>query len=281
MFYLLILLLQMKLIKQINDLNKAIKGQDKLGFVPTMGCLHYGHESLIKKSKKKCKKTLVSIFINPTQFDKKEDYKIYPRNLRKDLNILRKLKVDFVFLPTIDQIYKDKNLVKFKLTKSQKVLCAKYRKGHFEGVLDVMNRFVNLINPKYIFMGEKDFQQLFLVKKFIEKNYKTKIYACKTLRNPNKTALSSRNYLLNKEDLRRTGIIANKLFKLKKKINKNKNESNFLIKILQNELIDNYEIKIEYLEARNLVNLKKNIQNVNFKLFIAYYINNIRLIDNF
>ena len=100
----------MKLIKQITDLNKAINKEKKLGFVPTMGNLHNGHESLINESKKKCKKTLVSIFVNPTQFNNNEDYKTYPRSLNKDLKILNKLKVDYVYLPTLDQIYKKKNL---------------------------------------------------------------------------------------------------------------------------------------------------------------------------
>ena len=97
----------MKLIKQITDLNKAINKENELGFVPTMGSLHKGHISLIKLSKKLCKKTLVSIFVNPTQFNNKDDYITYPRNLNKDLKILKKLKVDFVYLPSVKQIYKD------------------------------------------------------------------------------------------------------------------------------------------------------------------------------
>ena len=105
MFYLLILLLQMKLIKQITDLNKAINKEKELGFVPTMGSLHKGHESLIKISKKKCAKTMVSIFVNPTQFNNKKDYKTYPRNLNNDLRVLKRLKVDYIYIPTINQIY--------------------------------------------------------------------------------------------------------------------------------------------------------------------------------
>ena len=127
MFYLLILLLQMKLIRQITDLNKAINKEKSLGFVPTMGSLHNGHEALIKASKKKCKKILVTIFVNPTQFSSKNDYKTYPRNLNKDLKILKKLKVNFVYLPTVDQIFGDKKLTKITLAKSQKILCAKFR----------------------------------------------------------------------------------------------------------------------------------------------------------
>ena len=102
----------MKLIRQINDLNKAIKYNHELGFVPTMGGLHKGHESLIKISKKKCKKTLVSIFINPKQFNNDRDFKNYPRDISEDLKILKKLKVDFVFLPTVSLIYKKKKIRK-------------------------------------------------------------------------------------------------------------------------------------------------------------------------
>ena len=271
----------MKLIRQINDLNKAIKSNNELGFVPTMGGLHKGHESIIKISKKKCKKTIVSIFINPKQFNKKSDYKKYPRNLSKDLIILKKLNVDFVYLPTVTQIYKKDKSSQFKLKKSQRILCAKYRKGHFEGVLDVMNRLIKTILPKYVFMGEKDFQQLFIVKKFLEKNYKVKIITCKTIRNDNKMALSTRNFLLKDSSIIKAGSIARKLINLKSKIIKNKNNAYQLINNAKIDLVKNFEIKVEYLEARNTTNLSTNITNKNFKIFISYYIDNIRLIDNF
>ena len=280
MFYLLILLLQMKLIKQITDLNKAISDENRLGFVPTMGSLHKGHEALIKNSQKKCKKTIVTIFVNPTQFNKKKDYKNYPRNLNKDLKLLKKLKVDYVYLPTVDQIF-NKQLPKILLNKSQKVLCANFRKGHFEGVLDVLNRFVKLISPKSIFMGEKDYQQFFLVKRFIEKNYKTKVYLIKTVRNSSMVALSSRNRLLNKTNLSTLGLITNELLNLKKIIYQDNRNFKKLILDLKKNLIKKYKIKIEYLECRNTVNLGTNIKINSFKLFIAYYLNNVRLIDNF
>ena len=270
----------MKLIKQITDLNKAINKEKRLGFIPTMGSLHKGHEALIKSSQKKCKKTLVTIFVNPSQFNNKKDYKHYPRNLNKDLKILQKMAVDYVYLPSVSQIF-NKKLPKILLKKSQKILCAKYRKGHFEGVLDILNRFVKLISPKSIFMGEKDYQQFFLVKNFIEKNYKTKVYSCKTIRDSSMIALSSRNNLLNKADLNTLGLITNKLSNLKKKINQNKYSSKKLINDTKKDLIKKYKVKIEYLECRNIVNLSTNIQNKSFKLFVAYYLNNVRLIDNF
>ena len=270
----------MKLIKQITDLNKAINKEKRLGFVPTMGSLHKGHEALIKSSKIKCTKTVVSIFVNPTQFNNKKDYKNYPRNLSKDLKILKKLKVDYVYLPNVDQIF-SKQLPKILLNKSQKILCAKFRKGHFEGVLDVLNRFVKLISPKSIFMGEKDYQQFFLVKNFIEKNYSTKVYSCKTIRDSNKIALSSRNSLLNKSNLITLGLITKKLHNLKKKIYHDRYKSKKLIYELKKNLVNKHNVKVEYLECRNITNLSTNINYKSFKLFVAYYLNKVRLIDNF
>ena len=271
----------MKLLKEITDLNKAINIDKKIGFVPTMGGLHKGHEALIKKSKEKCKKTLVTIFVNPTQFNNKKDYKSYPRSLSKDLKILKRLKVDFVYLPTIDQIYSDKKLAKILISKNQKILCAKYRVGHFEGVLDVLNRFTKLISPKSIFMGEKDYQQFFLVKNFLEKRYKSKVYVCKTIRDSNMVALSSRNSLLSKTNLITLGLITKKLHSLKKSIYIDKYNSKKLIHTFRKDLVKNYKVKIEYLECRNIVNLSTNIKTKSFKLFVAYYLNNVRLIDNF
>ena len=262
------------------DLNEALSGKSNIGFVPTMGSLHEGHLSLIKKSLKLSSKTIVSIFVNPRQFNNKKDYKKYPRNIKKDLKILKRLKVDFVYLPKIKDIYKSKNKIKIKLNKQDKILCAKYRKGHFEGVIEVMTRLTKIVNPSKIFMGEKDFQQLLLVKKYVEKNFKSKIIFCKTIRDKNKLALSSRNILLDRNNLNKAGKLAEDLINFKKKLLKKKNLKN-LIFMKQNELKKNYNIKIDYLELRNAKNLKLTNKITNAKIFIAYYISKVRLIDNY
>ena len=262
------------------DLNEALFGKSNIGFVPTMGSLHDGHISLIKKSLKLSNKTIVSIFVNPKQFNNKKDYKRYPRNIKKDLRILKRLKVDFVYLPEIEDVYKFANKVKIKLKKQDKILCAKYRKGHFEGVIDVMCRLTNIVKPSKIFMGEKDFQQLILVKKYIENNFKSKIVLCKTIRDKNKLALSSRNLLLKKSDQIKAGKIARTLISFKKKFIKEK-ITNKLILTKKNELEKLYGINIEYLELRNKKNLKLSNKINTSKIFIAYYIKNVRLIDNY
>ena len=187
----------MEIIKNIFDLNKATKYFNNLGFVPTMGGIHDGHISLIKNSKKKCKKTIVSIFVNPTQFNNKKDFTTYPRNLTNDIKILKKNKVDFLFIPNVKEIYKEK-FKSIKINRSDKILCAKHRKGHFEGVLNVMNRLLYIIRAKYVFMGEKDYQQLYLIKKYLSKKFNVKIINCKTVRDKNNIALSTRNNLLTK-----------------------------------------------------------------------------------
>ena len=268
----------MKILLNNNDLNEALNNVSKLGFVPTMGSLHQGHISLIKRSKKECKKTIVSIFVNPRQFDNKKDYSKYPRNKKNYLLILKKLKIDFVFLPNEKDIYNFKR--KIKLVKKDKILCAKYRKGHFEGVIDVMDRLVKMIKPSKTFMGNKDFQQFYLVSKYLKNKSNTKIILCETVRDNHKLALSSRNLHLNSKDLDIARVISKNLINFRNRLSKSKNIKRLIfLKIKEFNNLKN--VKIEYLELRNKFNLKKSFKVKNSKIFIAYYIKKIRLIDNF
>jgi len=270
----------MKILINNNDLNEALFGVTKLGYIPTMGSLHKGHISLIKSSLKQCKKTIVSIFVNPTQFNSQKDFLRYPRNNKLDLSILKKLGVDYVFIPNKKDIYGFQRKSKIKLNKKDKVLCAKFRKGHFEGVIDVMDRLTKLIRPKKIFMGEKDYQQLYLVKEYIEKNYESKIIPCKTIRDNNNLALSSRNILLNKTELVKAGKLATNIINFKKNIKNKKNLKRILVE-KKKELKKKFNVSIEYFELRNKFNFNKSNEIKNSKIFIAYYLNKIRLIDNF
>ena len=269
----------MKIILNNKDLFKKINLTKDLGFVPTMGAIHDGHISLIKKSIKKCHKTLVSIFINPKQFNKKDDFKKYPKNINQDLTILKRFNIDYVFIPKINDVYKYKRSKQIKLYRKDKILCAKYRKGHFEGVLDVMDRLTKFINPKKIFMGKKDFQQFILVKDYIKKKYNIRVIGCPTIRDKNKVALSSRNFLLNQKELLIASQIIKDLFNFKKKFKKSK-KINYYLKKKKIDLQNKYKIKIEYLENRRINNLKKTNNFNQSKIFFAYYINQIRLIDN-
>jgi pantoate--beta-alanine ligase len=281
MFYLLNILIQMKIILNNTDLSKTLGPFNDIGFVPTMGGIHKGHISLIKRSIKSNKKTIVSIFINPKQFNSVKDFKSYPANIKKDLAILKKIKkLDFVYIPRFKDVYENKKISKIKIEKKYRILCAKYRKGHFEGVLDVMNRLTKLIKPNKIFMGKKDFQQLFLVKKFIENKFNTKVIGCKTIRSKNKLALSSRNFLFKQHELNDVEKISKNFLNLKNKIKYTKNINQFLQKT-KKDFERFFDIKIEYLENRDINDLSISNEYHKSKIFLAYYYKSVRLIDNF
>ena len=269
----------MKIITSIFDLNKEIKDYKNIGFVPTMGGIHPGHISLIKKSQNKKSKTIVSIFINPTQFNSIKDFKNYPRNINKDIALLKKLKIDYLFLPKAKDIYKLKSQ-DFILKKKDNILCAKIRNGHFEGVLKVMNILMSIIKSKDLYMGEKDYQQLYLIRKYLSKKHKVRINSCQTIRAINKIALSTRNKLLNKKSLKKASDIAKLLYNIKIK---SKSQSLIYLDLpnYKKELERKFNIKIDYLEFRDEKTLKLNNLKNKFRLFIAYNIENIRLIDNF
>ena len=269
----------MKIFKSFNVLNSEINFNENIGFVPTMGSLHKGHIYLIKKAKFKLRKVLVSIFVNPTQFNEKKDFNRYPRKINKDISILRKLGVDYVFIPKNKEIYNKGIRRKIKILKKDKILCAKHRIGHFEGVLAVINRLLENIDAKFMFLGEKDFQQIFLIKKYLQKKFKTKIIVCKTIRNTNKLPLSSRNVLLDKNSLKKSEKISKILFSYKKRVINKFSD----IKLLKSYLskIKLLCDKVEYFEIRNSKNLSKKFTKINFKIFIAYKQGNVRIIDNF
>ena len=280
MFYLFKNFTQMKILLNKTSLTKSLRHFSDIGFVPTMGSIHKGHLSLIRRSNQICDKTVVSIFVNPKQFNNKKDFKTYPKNINKDLNLLSKTKkVDFLYIPKTTDIFKNNKKPKIKLIKINKILCAKFRKGHFEGVLDVMDRLTNIVKPKKIFMGNKDFQQLFLVKKYLKKKYNTDVIGCKTIRNKDRLALSSRNYLLSKENLTLASKIIKKLIFVKKSIKLKKNKNAYLLAV-KKDLQKQFKIKIDYLELRDSNNLKLSNIIDRSRLFVSFYLNGVRLIDN-
>lgn len=269
----------MKIIKTANKIASELLNKKKIGFIPTMGCLHEGHVSLIRKSKKKKLLTVVSIFVNPLQFNNKKDFKKYPKTILTDLKICKKNKVDYVYLPQKKEIYPEKKIIiKNKIHFFKKYMEGKFRPGHFEGVIEVMKRLLKHIKTNYLFLGKKDYQQLIIIKKYLESiNSKIIVVPCDTIRDRNGTALSSRNKLLDQKSLNIAGRIINFLKSNKNKIIKSKNNSLHL-----NKIKEFGAKKIDYLTAFNLKQLKKtNKPSVNTRVFLAYYLNGVRLIDNF
>ena len=162
----------MKIILSKKKLKKLIYNEKNLGFVPTMGAIHLGHLSLIRKSMSQCNKTIVSIFVNKPQFNRRNDFKKYPRILKKDILSLKQTGVDYLYIPKFNQIYPDGTNKTIKIDSLEKKLCGKYRTGHFEAVADVIDRFINIIKPKKIYLGKKDMQQLKIIEHFVKKNYR-------------------------------------------------------------------------------------------------------------
>ena len=270
----------MKIFKSKHKLQKEILNIKNISFVPTMGGLHKGHISLIKKSKNFKGKTLVSIFVNPKQFNEKKDFINYPRNLKKDLVILKRLNVDLIYLPNLKDIFSFQVKNKIFLDKFSKKLCGKSRRGHFKGVLNIVNRFLEIIKPKYIFLGIKDFQQSYLINMHIlKRKINTKIIHCKTIREKNGVACSTRNNNLSKNQFK---IVANvvKYLKNKKRLIK-KELSNFKFLNIKKDLMNLGLTKIDYIELYNSKTLKRpKNKREKFKIFIAFYLNKTRLIDN-
>ena len=270
----------MKIFKNKLKLKKEISKANGISFIPTMGGLHKGHLSLIKIAKNYKSKILISIFVNPKQFNNKTDFDNYPRNIKNDLKILKKLRIDYVYLPSYSDIYDFKPKNKVYLNKFAKRLCGKYRKGHFEGVINVVNRFLEIIKPTYIYLGLKDFQQLTLINHHILKNkINTKVIQCKTIREKNGVACSTRNLNLDNNELKIASNVYNYLSVLKKELAKNLRL--FKLNNIKRDLVSFGVDKIDYLENINLKNFKKTIKyKSKFKIFIAYYIKKTRIIDN-
>jgi len=268
----------MKILLNKNKLINFIKNEKNLGFVPTMGSIHKGHVSLIKKCISQCKKTIVTIFINKPQFDRKNDYQKYPRTLGRDIKILRELRVDYLYLPSIKEIYPNGPNKKIKISAFGKKLCGKYRPRHFEAIADVIERFIKIINPKKIYLGQKDMQQLKILEHFVKKKYsEIKIIGCKTIREKNGVAYSSRNVLLNTNEKKTAGKIYNFVLNKKKYLIRKK----ISIHDIKNKIMRLGASEIDYIKVLDINKLvDKNTRSKKIKIFIAYYLRSTRLIDN-
>jgi len=208
----------MKIIKTAAALKKVLPKNKTLGFVPTMGALHEGHLSLIKKSIRDNDFTIVSIYVNPTQFNDKKDLKNYPITIEQDIKKLAAAGVDFLFMPSYKEMYPDGYSYRAAENNISKTLCGASRPGHFEGVLTIVLKLLNLIQPAKAYFGEKDFQQYLLIKGMARAFFiKTRIIPCKIIRENDGLAKSSRNALLSAEQRARAPLF-NKILRSKKNI---------------------------------------------------------------
>ena len=267
-----------ELIKYLAKLNNRT-----IGFVPTMGALHQGHMSLIKKSTKSCHITICSIYVNPTQFNNTDDLLNYPRTIKDDIKILQENKCDILYCPEDDDLYKaNEKSGEFRFNGIELYLEGKYRPGHFNGVATIVEKLLNIINPQKIFLGEKDLQQLMIIKNLVrQKNLLTEVIGCPTIREQNGLAKSSRNQHLSKIDRERCGIIYKQLLEFKhlfKKMDLSELKNQIIINITNGN-----KINIEYFELINMdtfESVEAYHKNIKHAVCIAVTISGVRLIDN-
>ena len=274
----------MKIIRKTNELEQILvlikdKGQS-IGSVLTMGNLHDGHLSLIKEAQLNNDFVVTSIFINPTQFNNETDFSSYPKTIDDDIAKLEKIGCDLLFLPEIQEIYPGDLLKQNIVNNFRGILCDKYRPGHFDGVTTVVDIFFSIIKPNASYFGEKDFQQIKIIQELVKiKNHNIKIVSCPSIRDDRGMSLSSRNSKFTNDQSKIFNQLGSKIYEfinLCKKKSSNINLDNFKKQILENDIN-----KIDYIEIRNENNLDITNVSSESRLFIALYIGEIRIIDNF
>jgi pantoate--beta-alanine ligase len=267
-----------------NELKANIANKDIIGLVPTMGSLHNGHLSLIKTAIENCNQVWVSIFINPTQFNNESDLKNYPKNIKKDIKLIKSVSKKIkVFCPEINEMYeKGLNYNQYNFNGIDSKLEGKYRKGHFNGVATIVSKLFKLFKPNQAFFGEKDFQQTQIVKRLIDlEKHKTKLIICPTVREKNGLAMSSRNNLLSQKNRENSSIIFHNLNYVKKHF-KTTDFDQIISKCIKS--INSYDgFKTEYFEIVDSFSLskqKKYCENKSYRVFVSVIVDEVRLIDN-
>ena len=266
-----------------NYLQIRASSTSSVGFVPTMGALHDGHLSLLKKCTELCQVTVYSIFVNPTQFNNPDDFKKYPKTIEKDILLLEENGCDVLFLPNEREVYPDVTTRKkhFDLGYLETILEGKYRPGHFQGVCQVVEKLLNIVQPDFLFLGQKDFQQCMVIKRLIELMQKNiRLIICPILREQSGLAMSSRNLRLNLAERETAAGLHQVLVSIKNNLDGN----SFLP--LKNKAIkdlENKNFKVEYLELAKTNNLEivsdfKNKEDL--IILVAAFLNDVRLIDN-
>ena len=277
----------MKVVKTIKEVRDIVKSWRKegltVGLVPTMGYLHEGHKSLIEKSVSENDRTVVSVFVNPIQFGPTEDLASYPRDLKRDSELVESCNADIIFNPEVEEMYPGHFTTLVNTTEVTELLCGAKRPVHFGGVCTVVSKLFNIVCPDKAYFGQKDAQQLAVVKRFVKDlNFDIEIVGCPIIREEDGLAKSSRNTYLNSEE-RKAALILSKSLKLGLEAIKNgERKSSKVIEIITNNLNTEPLAKVDYVEVVDNENIQKCEEITGEVLVaIAVYIGKTRLIDNF
>jgi len=276
----------LELIKDIEKMRgisrKALRENKTVGFVPTMGFLHEGHLELVEKAVMDNDLTVVSIFVNPTQFGENEDFDEYPRDLERDLGLLEKYNVDYVFFPRTGDIYPEDFATYVQVEKGTDVLCGKSRPGHFKGVTTVVTKLFNIVEPDRAYFGQKDGQQLLLIQKITrELNLDIEIVGCPTVREEDGLALSSRNKYLSTEERKAAKILYSTLKKAQRRIEEGERDGEKIQKIMEEEIAREPLARLDYASVvkRSDLSEAEKISGP-IMIAIAVFFGSARLIDN-
>jgi pantoate--beta-alanine ligase len=275
----------MKLVKTVKELQddlQQLRNQGSVGFVPTMGALHKGHISLVENAARENNVVVVSIFVNPTQFNDPKDLERYPRTLESDLEKLSHTVCDLVFVPAVNEVYPGPDTRKFQFGTLETVMEGKHRPGHFNGVAQVVSKLFDMVKPDKAYFGLKDFQQLAIIKNMAKQlNLPVEIVPCPIIREESGLAMSSRNELLAKEERKNAALISETLAEAKKLTGQKSVQE--LVEWVSEKINKNPFLNVEYFEIVDDINLQpiKNWDEENTKVgCVAVYCGKVRLIDN-
>ena len=276
----------MKIVKSIKEMQKISTDLKKkvkiIGFVPTMGYLHEGHLSLIRLAKKKSDVVAVSIFVNPLQFGPKEDFKRYPRDLKRDTRLARKAGCDILFVPGQKQIYPDRFSAHVNVEKLSDTLEGKFRSGHFKGVATIVAKLFNIAQPDLAFFGQKDAQQVVIIQKMAQDlNFNLKIIVAPTVRDDSGLALSSRNTYLAEDEKKTAKVLFESLQKAQNVIEQGETNSFKVIHEMEKMILSRPKTIIDYIaitDSQTLEPLEK--LSVEVLITMAVFVGSTRLIDN-
>lgn len=277
----------MIVLDKINELRDRVKGWKsqglKVGFVPTMGYLHEGHESLIKRASEENDKVVVSIFVNPIQFGPKEDLSTYPRDLERDSKVCEGAGADIIFHPKSEEMYFEDFSTFVDMNGLTSGLCGKSRPTHFRGVCTVVTKLFNIVTPDRAYFGEKDAQQLAIIKRLVrDLNIDVEVIGCPIVREEDGLAKSSRNTYLSEEERDAATILNKALTLAKSKIQDGERKAENIIKIIENKIDEEKLAKIDYIEVVDSFSME-NVKEISKSVLVAVavFIGKTRLIDNF